>query len=63
METVLGDLKEKYPEAGKVHPSTLRQGPIKNTPASYFDSIYELMIQQAAMQPREAGRSSQLDAA
>ena len=48
-ETVLGDLKEKHPEAGKIHPNTFLQGPIKNTPAGYFDSIDELMIQQAAM--------------
>ena len=61
-ETVLGDLKEKHPETGKIHPNTLLQGPIKNTPASYFDSIDELMIQQAAMQARGAGGPPQLDA-
>ena len=38
-ETVLGDLKEKHPESGKIHPNTLLQGPIKNTSASYFDSM------------------------
>ena len=62
-ETVLGDLKEKHPEAGKIHPNTLLRGPIKNTPARYFDSIDEQMIQQAAMQTRGAGGPSQLDAA
>ena len=62
-ETVLGELIEKHPEAGKIHPNTLLQGPIKNTQASYFDSIDELMIQQVAMQTREAGGPQQLDAA
>ena len=61
-ETVLGDLKEKHPEAGKIHPNTLLQGPIKNTLASYFDNIDETMMQQAAMLTRGAGGPSQLDA-
>ena len=59
---VVDKLREKHPTPGDIAENSLLNGPIPQTPASYFDNISESTIRKAASLTKGAAGPSKLDA-
>ena len=59
---VVDKLREKHPTPGDIAENSLLNGPLPQTPTSYFDNINESTIRTAASLTKGAAGSSKLDA-
>ena len=59
---VVDKLREKHPPRGDIAANSLLNGPLPQTPASYFDNINESTIRKAASLTKGAAGPSKLDA-